>query len=255
VSPAGGDRPWFERAFEGPYRDVYAHRDLAAARDEVAALLAPGDSPDRPCLAGRVLDLGCGFGRHALALLEQGLDVFGLDLSQDLLVRAPGLEGGERLAGRLCRGDFRRLPFAPGSFDAVLMLFSSFGYFDDATNGRVLDELARVLAPAGLVLLDLMNAERVRATLVPESRRELAGGELVETRRLLEDGRRVRKDVVLRADGEERGWFEDVRLYDARELPPLFARHGLRLLRLEGDFDGRPSDAEGPRRLAWARRA
>ena len=40
----------------------------------------------------------------------------------------------------------RDLPFAAGGFDGVVMLFSSFGYFDDAGNARVLDEVARVRA-------------------------------------------------------------------------------------------------------------
>src|SRR5262245_2856280 len=126
-------RPWYEAAFERGYLDLYPHRDLAAARNEVVGLLGR----DRPRIGGRVLDLGCGFGRHLCALREQGVDAWGLDRSPELLALAHTLEGGV-LRGRLARGDFRALPIAASSFDAVLMLFSSFGYFDERENALVL---------------------------------------------------------------------------------------------------------------------
>lgn len=238
ASPA----PWYDTAFEGGYLEVYPHRDLAAARAEIAGLAARG-------LRGRVLDLGCGFGRHLAALRERGLEAVGLDRSLELLRRAP-----PALRGRLVRGDFRALPYRAGAFDAVLMLFSSFGYFDDAENGRVLGELARVLAPDGLAVLDLMNAARVRATLVPESRTRRGALEIHERRRLEHDGTRVVKEVSVRsADGGERRWREDVRLYEPGELEPQLARAGLALLRREGDFDGRAFASDAPRQLLWVR--
>ena len=245
-------RPWFEEAFAHGYLDVYPHRDLAAARAEGGGLVAGGLGGGS---GGRVLDLGCGFGRHSLAMAEAGLDVTGLDLSADLLARAGTLEGGEALAGRLVRGDMRALPFAAAGFDAVVLLFSSFGYFDEAGNARVLDEVARVLRPGGVALFDLMNADRIRATLVPSSRTERDGRVLLERRRLEDFGRRVTKDVVLReADGTERHWREDVRMYGPAELAALLAPRGLAVERVDGDFDGRAAAPDSPRRIVWARR-
>jgi len=236
-------RQWYEVAFESGYLDVYPHRDLFAARAEVAGLVERG-------VGGRVLDLGCGFGRHLLALRERGLDAFGLDLSHELLRRTdPGLRG------RVLRGDFRALPFRSGAFQCVLMLFSSFGYFEDDENALVLAEVRRVLASGGLVVLDLMNPVRLRATLVPESRTPRAGFELLERRRLERGGRRVVKEVVVRAqDGSERRWHEDVRLYEPYELAGLLPSAGLALARLEGDFDGRAFEPASPRQIVWARR-
>jgi SAM-dependent methyltransferase len=239
-----GEEPWYEAAFHDDYRRVYAHRDLESARPEAAFLLGQG-------VAGRVLDLCCGFGRHALLLAEAGLDVSGLDLSLDLLRAARELPGFEaHLAGRLVRADMTRVPFADASFDAVVNLFSSFGYLGEAGDARVLSEVARVLRRDGCAVLDLMNPERVRAALVAGSTRSGEGFELVERRRLEQDGRRVVKQVELRVAGRApRIWSEDVRLYDQAELGSLFAGAGLALDAAWGDFDGRPAGAEAPRRI------
>ena len=241
-------RPWYDTAFDAGYLELYPHRDLSAARVEVAGLLHR--ELGGPGIAGRVLDLGCGFGRHLAALRERGIDAVGLDRSVALLRRAT-----PELRGRVARGDFRALPCRGGVFGTVLMLFSSFGYFDDGENAQVLAELARVLAPGGQVVLDLMNPPRVRATLVPESRTRRDGLEIVERRRLEHGDTRVVKDVhVRRDDGSERRWREDVRLYEPGELEPLLAARGLGLTRCEGDFEGRPCTADAPRQIVWARR-
>ena len=251
VSADEAEAPWFERAFQDDYRLVYAHRDLESARGEVAWLVEQG-------LGGRVLDLCCGFGRHATAMAETGLEVFGLDLSMDLLRAAREQPGYERLlAGRLVRADATRLPFRDGVFDSIAVLFSSFGYFGEAGDGRMLDGIARALRPGGLAVLDLMNPDRIRAGLVPHSRREGPGFVLDERRQLEDGGRRVVKHVelTLTADrGETRRWREDVRMYALDELRELLDGRGLGVERVEGDFGGRKFDPEAPRTILFARR-
>jgi SAM-dependent methyltransferase len=251
--PGEAREPWYVQAFRGDYRLVYAHRDLESAEREVAWLVAQG-------LAGRVLDLCCGFGRHALAMARAGLAVAGVDLSPELLRAARELPGFERhLRGRLVRGDAQRLPLAAASFDAATLLFSSFGYFGEQGDRQVLAELARVLRPGGLAVLDLMNPAQVRAALVPRSRRSGPGFVLAEARQLADGGRRVIKDVELeivdeRGQRELRRWREDVRMYEVGELRELLVAHGLALERVAGDFGALPSGPAAPRAIAFARK-
>jgi SAM-dependent methyltransferase len=100
----------------------------------------------------RVLDVPCGQGRHAHLLAEAGYRVDGLDYSEHLLERARERGTGPTL--RYTRGDMRRLPARwTGRFDAVVNLFTSFGFFTDvADDAQVIAEFARVLAPGGALI-------------------------------------------------------------------------------------------------------
>jgi SAM-dependent methyltransferase len=244
----GASEPWFVDAFRDDYVDVYPHRDLESARREARWLIDQG-------LTGRVLDLCCGFGRHTLALRERGLDVFGMDLSMDLLRRARDLPGSSTIRGRLARADVRRVPFASASFDGVVLLFSSFGYFGEEGDARVLDEITRVLAARGVAILDLMNPSRIRAALVPHSRTDRGAYVLDEHRRLEDAGRRVVKDVVLeKADGSVRRWSESVRMYEMEELEVLLAARALEIESIAGDFDSTPPGPTAPRQIVRVRK-
>ena len=102
-------------------------------------------------VGARILDVPCGQGRHAHLLAEAGYDVQGVDLSRDLLALAVKRGTGPGL--KYSRGDMRKLPVAwTERFDAVINLFTSFGFFlDPADDARVIREFARVLKPGGLL--------------------------------------------------------------------------------------------------------
>lgn len=241
------DAAWWTTAFGADYLAVYAHRDDAAAAAEVAGL-APRLRAAVARHPGPVLDAGCGGGRHLDALRRLGLPALGFDLSPELLAvanRRPGC------AGRVLRADLRAVPLAPGSCAAVVVLFTAFGYFDDAANAACLAGLVRLLAPGGELVLDLPDAGQVAAGLVPESRRTLADGTLVEERRALR-GPRVEKEVVLRRpDGAVRAWRESVRLYAPSEVAALAAAAGAACTEIWPSLQG-PAERQG-RMVCWLR--
>ena len=79
--------PWFATWFDTPeYHRLYADRDLAEAERFVDALLLRL----RPAPSARILDLGCGAGRHSRRVAAHGLDVTGLDLSANSIASATG---------------------------------------------------------------------------------------------------------------------------------------------------------------------
>jgi len=103
-----------------------------------------------------VLDAPCGHGRIANLLAAEGFDMAGVDLTDTFIERARA--DAERLEVEVDyrRGDLRDLPTS-GPFDAVICWFTSFGYFDDDDNRRVLVEFARVLRPGGRLLIETMH--------------------------------------------------------------------------------------------------
>jgi SAM-dependent methyltransferase len=235
--------PWYDRAFGPWYLKLYPHRDREEAERAVSALL-----PFLPA-SGALLDAGCGSGRHAEALVERGFHVTGLDRSRVLLAEA----GCHRsIGGRLVRGDMRRLPFRSGSFSAVLSMFTSFGYFDDAgAHSRLLAEYARVTRPAGLLVLDYVNAERVRASLEEESTRWVDGHQVRERRRIEREGPddRVVKEVEITAEtgAVVERYHESVALYDPPRLLEMLAAAGWRERARLGDYGGGAWHADAER--------
>ncbi len=201
-----------------------------------------------PWQAGwRVLDVGCGAGRHARAIEAAGARPVGLDLSADLLrcARATGIP--------LVRADMRRLPVRRGSMDLVVNLFTSFGYFEhDAEHAGVIRGIADTLASGGWFALDFLNADTVRTGLVAEEVQQLGIGPVRITRELRDEGRRVVKTIRI-PDG--RTFIERVRLFQADELERMLADAGLSVQFRFGDYAGGPLHAGAPRTILLSRLA
>lgn len=101
----------------------------------------------------RVLDVCCGPGRHAKHLVEHGYQVTGVDRDVEAIEQARAtIHGGEFL--ELDQRDLGRLA---GPFDAAVILWQSFGYFEPADNDQVLAAIAGLLRPGGRLLLDLFH--------------------------------------------------------------------------------------------------
>jgi S-adenosylmethionine-dependent methyltransferase len=147
---AAGEEEW--RARLGTLRQV--------VRQEVVARQLAECLPDLP--SRRVLDLGCGHGTQALRLARRGHVVTGLDSSVQLLddfraaLAAEPAEVGDRV--RLVQGEAEAIAelFAPSSFDVVLCQ-GVLMYFPDP--GPLLDAIAQVVAPGGLVSLLVRNGD------------------------------------------------------------------------------------------------
>ena len=258
---------WFGPAFGAHYPVLYAHRDEAEAARclDLLPRLASFGSAGRE----RVLDLGCGDGRHLELLTRRGVSATGLDLSSHLLAAARERFGAEE-APELVRGDMRRIPFAAEAFTAVLSLFTAFGYFSsDEDNRQPVKEISRVLKVGGHWFLDYLDGDAVRAEVAAGGlRRRREAGPLVvdETRRLAAGPDRVLKAVRLAArPGREAqatglgvgpeglAYEESVRLFSRGELDGMAAAAGLRRVAAAGGYGGE-SLGEGSRWILVYRR-
>lgn len=237
---------WYEKSFGSDYLLVYKHRDLQGAYNEVRSMMEWLELPE----GSEVLDLCCGMGRHSLVLTDFGFKVTGVDLSEALLAEARRKDTGGEV--RWVRGDMREVPL-DDTFDAVVNLFTSFGYFeDDAENVRVLREIKRLLKPGGSFIIDYLNPQYIADHLVPESERT-DGSVLIRERRRIENGF-VKKQIVLSEGGEERTYEERVKLYDRERFDALLKEAGLAADRLYGGYDASPYEPETSPRMIYVGR-
>lgn len=187
----------------------------------------------------RLADVGCGHGRHALALAQRGARVVGTDASQPLLSRARELSQLARSASWVL-ADMRSLPFPSNAFDAALIM-DAFGFFEtEDQDATALREIGRTLKPGGRLLLKVVNGEIVLNDLRPIEHEEREG-QVIDISRTL-SGRVMSERVRIsgpRGGGEYR---REQRLYRSSDLQQMLARVGMPMRSLSATSDGATFD-------------
>ena len=234
AKPARG-KPWFIDLFDEDYLRTLPFLTPQATQAEAEFVIdAMGLQP-----GAQVLDVGCGYGRHAMELAARGFHVIGLDLSTPLLVRG-GEEAHRRgLTINFVRGDMRELDFE-AQFDGAYCLFSTFGYFDDETNKKTIANIARALRPGGRVLIEILNRDYVIADLPTRVWWEGDGCVVLEEVELNYFSSRIQVNrSVVFDDGRQLEQEISVRAYSLHEVGKLLHGAGFRVLEVSGAYHTR----------------
>ncbi|MCX6646194.1 MAG: methyltransferase domain-containing protein [bacterium] len=178
-----------------------------------------------------ILDLCCGQGRHSLELSRRGFsNIVGFDRSHYLIQRARSRAKKENLVAKFREGDARKLPFSPDTFDVVMILGNSIGYFETMQDDmRVLKEVFRVLKPWGRILLDVADGGFLKNNYQPRSWEWISNNMFVCRERSLSiDGHRlVSREVVTHVDkGVIADQFYAERLYTDESMGKLLLAAG-----------------------------
>ncbi len=200
----------------------------------------------------RVLDLACGHGRIANRLARWGIEVVGLDASSAFLDIARRDAQAMGVSVEYIRGDMRSLPWTD-QFDAIVSWFTSFGYFSDEENRRVLAEVHRALRPGGRLLIETIHRDRLLRHLQPHSVVEREGQFLIDRTWYDVHTGRVETERTVVRDGQVRRMRFGVRLYTFPELRDWLTQAGFRTA--EGfDERGEPYSLESRRMIVTARK-
>ncbi|GAA1265436.1 hypothetical protein GCM10009677_16830 [Sphaerisporangium rubeum] len=224
---------WYADYFTADYWS-FARHEYTAERTagEVAYLLKTlaEHAPGR-----RVLDLGCGVGRHAVPLAEHGHDVTGVDVCRWALDQAGAAAGRAGVPLRLVEADLLGGGPLPEA-DAVICL-QAFGWGDDGEQLRMLRRVRDALAPGGLLVLDHSNVDAILRHYRPTARFE-AEGTVFDFFRSYDtlSGRSRGELRVTYAGGKVARLLDDVRLYRPPEVAGLLAAAGFDVLRADAAF-------------------
>jgi cyclopropane fatty-acyl-phospholipid synthase-like methyltransferase len=239
---------WWRKYFSEDYLKLYRHDEGLSSQEAQAAVrmlqLKPGQ---------RILDLACGFGRHSIVLAEKGFAVTGYDLSESFLRKAREMADSLGVGLDLKRGDMREIPYQ-GEFDAVINMFTAFGFFESEDEDlKVLEGVYKALKPGGQFLMDVVNREFAVANLVNRRWTQENHAYMLEERFF--DYFRSRLELnnkLILPSGEIKEATFSIRLYTLTETLDLFNRIGLVLTDVYGDFSGALYDAQSPRMILVA---
>jgi len=233
---------WYENWFGNEYLTVYSHRDEEEAR-QLVQLILKNIALDKDA---KIIDLCCGQGRHAFLFAREGFEVFGFDLSRTLLQVAK-YKNNQSDNTFFIQADMRYLP-AIHSFDLLLNLFTSFGYFEsDIENKSVFQQFHQALKPGGYFVFDYFNAPYVLANL-ERYQTEQIGDLTVEQERFIE-GSRVQKIIRLNRQGKQSTFYESVKMYNPDQILKMMEETCLSVRYIFGDDKGTPLNEESKRMI------
>ncbi|MCE2846536.1 MAG: methyltransferase domain-containing protein [Sphingobacteriales bacterium] len=222
------EQAWYQAWFNTPYyHALYNNRDESEAEAFIARLMQKLPLPE----GANILDLPCGKGRHSLSLFKLGYRVTGADLSPANIDHCLRTLPGEI---RFVEHDMRK-PVGVRLFDAVLNLFTSFGYFSqDFENERVVRSAASALKPGGYLVLDYLNIHRALRNLVAEET-QLRPDLRFTIRRSLKEGKLI-KSIAVEDKGEIHNYSEEIRLLNIADFERYFKAAGLEIAGVYGDY-------------------
>ncbi len=205
--------------------------------------------------SGSVLDLCCGPGRFAIPLAQRGFQVTAVDRSPFLLGK-----GAERAAQwnpdiEWVEKDMRGFE-RPASFDLVLNLNTSFGYFDDKDEDvRVLRRIFGSLKPGGRLVMDIIGKEKLARIFQPTTSEKLEDGTLmVQRHEIFDEWSRIRNEWIIIKGPEVRTFEFHHTVYSGQELKDRLLAVGFGDVKLYGSFEGEEYGRESNRLVAVARR-
>jgi SAM-dependent methyltransferase len=189
--------------------------------------------------AAQILDLFCGAGRHSLEFARRGYVVTGIEYNPDYLKLANSLAAEKKVTPNFIQGDVRHIEYGAG-YDAVIIMFHSFGYFSDQEDALVLTKIYDSLKAGGRFLLEILNRDWIVKNFAEGQEKEMGGIRIQEKREF--DVLTSRNNFTIERHESDRvvtrkgSW----RLYSAHEIKNILENIGFKLIAAYGSLDKEP---------------
>ncbi len=192
-----------------------------------------------------------------MILHKGGRDVLGLDISANLLKIAKQGMRREGIRFSLVRAEMQHLPLRTGTISTVINMFTSFGYLPSKKEDMLsLKEVARTLKQSGLLLLDVVNRERLEATFKNKDWGEFPNFYMLERRTLDIEKSKLYSQWTLidKKDGKIKTFDHNLRLYTLPQLQEILEKAGLTMVGTFGNYEGQELQQDSHRLIVLARR-
>jgi ubiquinone/menaquinone biosynthesis C-methylase UbiE len=245
---------WFREFYVEELTELVGFPSKEDTERQVAFVLKTLNLPSR----AKILDLCCGYGR-VTSLLAKGNDyrITGVDLSEDFLQIARSEFSCPNI--KYVQGDMRNLTFK-NEFDAVVNLFTSFGYFEtDEENEKVLRQINKALKTNGLFLLDYENKFNFVINEVLKKKRSWYNTKhhqlyLIENDYDFLNEREIVSFRQYKDGAIVKQVCYNIRLFSFPELKTMLIRNGFEILEVWGDFGGAPTSVESKRLITLSKK-
>ncbi len=233
------EKDWYKNWFNTPYYHIlYKDRNDREAELFIRKITKFLELPKTT----HILDLPCGKGRHSKFFNSLGYQVTGADLSENSIAFAKQFEN-DKLSFKV---HDMLVPFV-NSYDVIVNLFTSFGYFDNVQNKRVLQNIKNALNPNGYFIFDFLNARYIKENLISNEikvvdsipfyiERSITNGEII-------------KNISFAADGQNFSFSEVVKYLDVETIKNMLQEVGFEISSIFGDYELNPFDEASSERL------
>ncbi|MFX0137457.1 MAG: class I SAM-dependent methyltransferase, partial [Candidatus Hodarchaeota archaeon] len=199
-----------------------------------------------------ILDLCCGPGRHSLEFARRGFKVLGIDRTLKYLEKARKQAKTEGLNVEFLQEDMRNF-CKPNTFDVVLNLFTSFGYFENQKDDeKVLKNIYLSLKTGGKLLLDLVGKEVLAPIFTERSWAEEDGILFLMDSKPIEGWSKIKNRWIMIKDDIRKEFTFTHRIYSGSEISNLLYKSGFKSVELIGDLNGNPYDNTAKRLITIA---
>jgi len=232
---------WFENEvfWEEMFPHMFSEERLSMAEKEIDKIFALIEFEGQT-----VLDFCCGPGRHSVVIAKKGIQVTGVDKTPFLLKKAKEKAYAEHVEVEWILEDMRNF-VRPNTYNLVLSMLTSLGYFDDKQEDIVvLENMYQSLKSGGICVLDMMGREVLVRDFHPTvSEKHPDGSILVQRREIFDEWSRLRNERILIQDGKAWLFTFHQTIYSGQELKDRLLQVGFAKVKLFGNLDG---DEYGP---------
>lgn len=199
-----------------------------------------------------ICDLCCGPGRHTLELAERGFRVTGVDRTVHYINALKKEASRENLTVECVQADMREF-IALDTFDIILNLYTSFGYFENqADDMKVLKNIFTSLKKGGRFIIEMMGKEVLARIFAERDWYDDDGVLFLVERKVKQDWSWIESRWIMIDDNDRKEFTVSHRLYSGKELADILKTSGFSKVTLYGSFAGIPYNQNARRLVAVA---